>query len=53
MIVTFKETAVALGDIPQAPTIVNARLTPAESAGPPYGPPASRVSTTRHGVNVK
>src|SRR5437867_1227953 len=43
----------AVEGILHRPVITKTRSTPAASAGPPYGPSGSRVSTMRHGVTVK
>ena len=49
---TLSTTAEASAGTPHWPAIAKARAAPAESGGPPYGPVASRVSTTRQGVTV-
>ena len=50
--VVLSTTEVALVGTPHAPATRKVRWSPAESAGPPYGPGALRVSATRHGVTV-
>ena len=45
--VTLAETADAPVEMPQRPARLIARLSPGVSAGPPNGPAASRVSSTR------
>src|SRR3981081_4543917 len=48
--VTFSEKACAVAGIPQALVeMVNSRVAPPPSAGPPNGPVGLRVSAMRHG----
>lgn len=47
--VTVIMMPLAVDGTPQGPRIANSRGTFAERAGPPYGPAAFRVSTTRQG----
>ena len=52
-IVTLNTTALAVDGIPHVPVTGNDRVALPASDGPPSGPVGLRVSTTRHGGNVK
>src|ERR1700753_3067966 len=50
--VTLADTATARVDTPHWPAKSNIRLVPAARAGPPNGPAAVRVSSSRQGATV-